>query len=296
MFTFEGERTQVRAVAISPDGRWLASSGLGVGVRLWSLANPAAEPVELKGGSVLGFLDDGRLVTTDSRGVMCHPELPRRWTVRVASFDGPTSAALLSDGLLLRWTAEGVTVGRIGERHARIEAQVPLSIKHETARVAASPGGAWLVVGVEVPARGPTLRFAVRVYSLADGGQVAEPITGSGKLESLLWSPCGRFLVAQVGVKLAVWSADDGRLLAELEAGGTRLFRSPCFHPSGKFLAAGGANVDGGVYSWDVETWRELAGYRWPVGPVMSVCFNRDGTLAAAGGEKGRITVWDVDL
>ncbi len=91
------------------------------------------------------------------------------------------------------------------------------------------------------------------------------------------------------------WSTENGTLVSELEAGGTRLFCGPCFHPSGRFLAAGGANVEGGVYCWDVSTWKELAGYRWPVGPVVSVCFSPDGSRTAAGGERGGATVWDAD-
>jgi WD40 repeat protein len=96
-------------------------------------------------------------------------------------------------------------------------------------------------------------------------------------------------------LRLVVWSVETGKILGELEAGGTRLFRGPRFHPSGRFLAAGGANIEGGVYCWNVGTWEELVGYRWPVGPVMCVTFSADGTLAAAGGEKGHIMVWDVD-
>jgi WD40 repeat protein len=124
---------------------------------------------------------------------------------------------------------------------------------------------------------------------------VRKPIKGAGMLRELTWSPCGRFLVGIISAKLVVWSAESGAVLGELEAGGTRLFRGPCFHPSGNFLAAGGANVEGGVYSWGVGTWTELVGYRWPVGPVMCVSFSPDGTLAAAGGERGHVLVWDVD-
>jgi WD40 repeat protein len=114
-------------------------------------------------------------------------------------------------------------------------------------------------------------------------------------LNALTWSPCGRYIAGVLGARLVVWSAEDGKTRGELEAGGTRLFRGPRFHPSGRFLAAGGANIDGGVYCWNVGTWEELTGFRWPVGPVACVNFSPDGTLAAAGGERGRILVWDVD-
>lgn len=115
-----------------------------------------------------------------------------------------------------------------------------------------------------------------------------------GYLNVLSWSPCDRFLAGVLGARLVVWSVEDGAAV-ELGTGTTRLFRAPCFHPSGNVLAAGGANLDGGVYSWEVGTWREIAGYRWPIGPVACVGFSPDGTLAAAGSERGRITVWDVD-
>jgi WD40 repeat protein len=98
-----------------------------------------------------------------------------------------------------------------------------------------------------------------------------------------------------IGASLVVWDATTGERVGELATRATRLFRGPVFHPSGRFLAAGGANLEGGVFAWDTTTWQELAGYHWPVGPVMKVAFRPDGMVAAAAGEKGQITVWDVD-
>ena len=60
---FEGDRDNVRAVAISPDGRLIAAGGGGGIIRLWD-ASAGTEIHELKGhtGSVnsLAFLPDGK--------------------------------------------------------------------------------------------------------------------------------------------------------------------------------------------------------------------------------------------
>jgi WD40 repeat protein len=294
VLTFEGERRPVDAVALSPDGRHLAA--LSGGVYLRALANPAADPVEVKLGRVpgqMGFLDDGRLIATGARVTLVRPDSPRRQHVYPDSPNKAAVATLLPDGRVAFVSKALLTITRVSGDALRVEAELKLPV--EAAGVAVSPGGAWVALGTPLPNIGLMSRFAVRLYSLADGKEVAELAAGNGAVRALVWSPCGRFLVGLINAKLAVWSADGGVPVRELEAGGTRLFRGACFHPSGRFLAAGGANVDGGVYCWDVETWRELVGYRWPVGPVMSARFSADGTLAAAGGEKGRITVWDVD-
>lgn len=63
--------------------------------------------------------------------------------------------------------------------------------------------------------------------------------------------------------------------------------------PSGRHLATAGG--DGVVRYWHPETLRELKSFKWGVGKLHSVAFSADGTLGAAGGEKGRIALWDVD-
>jgi WD40 repeat protein len=299
VLTFEGERAFVDAVAISPDGRHLVASGGGV--RLWSLTNPTADAIELTGGPAVGFLPDGRLVVAGNVVLVANPDAPHKGAVRFAVPE-PVSA-VLPDGRLLSVPREvttfpgTMTITTVQFGRPRVEARLTLPRSSGTKpKVAVSPDGERVAVAVELLAssRG-TNRSGVWLYELGSGEQVGELDAAIGIPPALAWSPDGRYIAGVLGAKLVVWSAEDGKTRGELEAGGTRLFRGPRFHPSGRFLAAGGANLDGGVYCWNVGTWEEMVGYRWPVGPVACVNFSPDGTLAVTGGERGRILVWDVD-
>jgi WD40 repeat protein len=66
------------------------------------------------------------------------------------------------------------------------------------------------------------------------------------------------------------------------------------FHPSGRYLAVAGQA--GPVEFVDTTTWKPVVAFDWKHGRTYGVCFSSDGTLAAAGSEKGQIVVWDVDL
>jgi WD40 repeat protein len=301
VLTFEGERAGNVSVAISPDNRFLVagvSSFAGGGnSRVWTLTCPTAEPIELKDGAALGFLPDGRLVVSeDNHVLLAHPDDPQRGAARYLKPGRLPIGALCADDLLISVTNLMIDVSRIHAEELRPVTWIKLPGLGVLDVVTLSPSGDWLAVGISLSNREGRSRSAARLYSTVTAELAGELEATVGILLSLEWSPCGRFIAGILGARLVVWSSESGKLLGELEAGGTRLFRCPRFHPSGRFLAAGGANLDGGVYSWDVGTWKELIGYRWPVGPVACVNFSPDGTLAAAGGETGRILVWDVDL
>lgn len=72
-------------------------------------------------------------------------------------------------------------------------------------------------------------------------------------------------------------------------------FRSFAFHPPTDALAVihGGPTL---VKLYDGVTLKPLRKFKWNIGPLRSVAFSPDGTLAAAGGDDGKIVVWDVDL
>lgn len=65
------------------------------------------------------------------------------------------------------------------------------------------------------------------------------------------------------------------------------------YDPAGRLLAT--ADGDAVVRWWDATTGAELASYDWDIGGVTAVAISPDGCLCAAGGQDGRVAVWDVD-
>ncbi|WP_162672831.1 hypothetical protein [Gemmata massiliana] len=64
--------------------------------------------------------------------------------------------------------------------------------------------------------------------------------------------------------------------------------------PSGKYLAA--TSNDATVKVYDTTTWELSRTFTWNIGRMRSIAFSPDGALAAAGGDAGKVVVWDVDL
>jgi WD40 repeat protein len=76
---------------------------------------------------------------------------------------------------------------------------------------------------------------------------------------------------------------------------GTRThYRRVAFHPDGRHLLAG--NNDTTARLIDTHTWEVVRQYTWDIGSLNAVAISPDGALAAAGGQKGRVVVWDLDL
>ena len=65
------------------------------------------------------------------------------------------------------------------------------------------------------------------------------------------------------------------------------------FHPAGRTLCA--VFADGRAHVLDALTGKVSQSFRWSKKPLYSVAFAPDGLTCAAGGQNGRIVVWDVD-
>jgi len=110
----------------------------------------------------------------------------------------------------------------------------------------------------------------------------------------LALAPDGRALFAWEERAIQRWDVAAGRPAGQVPAPGRAYFRGLAAHPSGKVLLT--ASGDGQARFWDADTLSPAGALKWQVGKLHAVAFSPDGMLAAAGGDKGQVVVWDVDV
>lgn len=300
MLVWSGHKTKVRSLAFSPDGRRLASSAEQVSAKLWDPTSGAAV-AELKGhwGNTSGvaFSPDGTMIATATAG----------------------SYVVLWDAGTLRPLSAGHAAGaRHGPAFAADGGSVAGTGWNEVS--------VWSVPAMPYP---DELKYSGRrpdVVYLAKGIR--------GRFDSVAFDPSGRWLAANGSLRAVVWDrataavvreiphadtnaqtvvafAPDGRLafthskvveIHSLDGGaepvvlvGHKLFvRAIGFTPDGATVMT--AASDGTVRFWDAATGAPGRVFDWGIGRVYSAAFAPGGLTCAAGGEKGQLVVWDVDL
>ena len=114
---------------------------------------------------------------------------------------------------------------------------------------------------------------------------IRQPQGSTVSPDGLLWATRDRHIVL-------VYSADVlSEPVAWLRSPTKKGFTGHAFHPSGQYLLV--SSVDQSVTVYDTATWQVARVYDWGVGKLFSVAVSPDGTLAAAGGDKGQIVLWD---
>jgi WD40 repeat protein len=253
---------QVMAVALSPDGRHVASGGGSTGgsgvVRLWDTATGTAVwstddhkaevlaiAYEPKGSAVATAAADGLVKIRD----------PKTGAVRrtLEGHDGgATSIAFSADGALLA-CGEGHGATRLWEAK-----------------------------------RGRLLRICK-----AAGSRAAAASDPSRRLfTSLALSPDGRTLFTNAGgfdEPVRFWDTQTGELKKEFADKGHGA-QPVALSPDGSILAAGGKTIK----LWDVRTrklHRELFGH---LKITQSIIFSADGRLLISGGSYGTTNAWEV--
>lgn len=305
--------TSVDDLAFSPDGRaiaaYVAYSGWGQ-VYLWNLEAVPLSPVRIdsegkycEGG--LSFSSDGRLLSWLAEGERRVYDRDTRTTTAEKAFAANKTPTVQTVDGLRGISNHGLPDYRlIGWRFVD-----GMWVQTWTLSTAESA-----VESLTLSADGRLFAMITR-HALGEGWQnnprqveVRDAATGNllGTGEypykvraQLLFSPDEQQLVGLNAMNLLVWPIPDlgaPRLVRNITR---KNFTAMAYHPSGRRLYAttnGEDTTDVTVHVFDTTYWSRVEQFTWQLGNLKAIAVSPDGTLAAAGGDRGDIVIWDVDL
>lgn len=298
MLVWHGHGAKVRALAFGPDGRYLASTA-GQSRFVWLWEPHTGKLVRKLRGSVfaaraLAFLPDGRHVAG----------LHERYDITVWDADtGAVAATLrtggfnLCDALAPRPDGSAL-VSFIHPRFAEWD---------EPARPEPAPRPPDRQPG---PSVAPYLPFVFGFspggrYFWRTGGELAllapNMVTPLRRLEDpdgasasgCAFTPDDARVCVQFGHRAVVWRLDEPHAPPVKLRGHKGQMRAVGFLPGGGTVLT--AAMDGTCRLWDANTGAELRSFDWGIGKVRVAAVSADGALCAAGGDDGRLVVWDAD-
>jgi WD40 repeat protein len=249
----------VDAIAVSPDGRTVASGGTDEAVRLSTLATSLATPQRLGPDdaktALVAFAKNGRALAGGGASFGT-----RVWASRVPPAPGPPRAAHFALG----------------------------SVSH----VAFSRDGTRAVAsGLGAQADEPV----AQIWTVGTGQPTVRLANKSGLGYAAAFSPTGNRIVTGGDDGTArLWNAVTGASIRRLARGGGEV-GAVAYSPTGTLVATGAQ--DGAVRLWEPNgTLRHT--FHEP-GPISDIAFSTDGKLiAAAGGtaagEAAPVTIWNV--
>jgi WD40 repeat protein len=279
----------IHAVAISPDGKTIASAGYPTATHLWDAAT-GKRTGRLEGSEYsiysLAFLPDGKTLVSagDNESILFWDIATGKQVRRLGN--GISRLAIAPDGKTIAFVEQRSLV-RVWDLASDKQLHQLPELKGHIYALALSPDGATLAWG------GVNDGKEIQLY-LADvktGKQLRRCQAEGSYVRFVAFSPDGKTL-ASTGIRqpIRLWEVATGKELRQL--GQPEDYLGPIiFSQDGGTLVSGYHN--GAIAVWDTGSGKELR--RWRAGPggVDRLALAPDGTLVA-GGHAGLVRLWDT--
>jgi WD40 repeat protein len=314
---FAGHQAGVAAVAVSPDGKMVASGGDNI--RLWARATgKPIRRIEVKGYvAALAFSKDGKKLASGGRDRMA-----RLWDVDsgklVQVLKGAKhmlcGVALSPDGKLLAAGDAQATMRVWDVDTGKEKYQFDMKSGTENLSLAFSPDGKKLACagawndssflppgGINIQGVHMTRKegYLVLLWDMATGKEARRFAGLRDKIKSVAFAPDGKILAAASrDGRIAFWETDTGKdllyIMAHPKHSDVAHTSSPsvAFAPDGKTLAS--ASTDKTIRLWDVATAKERGRFQTPDVGFTTLAFAPDGKTVVSGSADSTVLVWDV--
>lgn len=290
-----GHKRAVYGVALSPDGKTLASASADHAVILWDLAS------RLPIGSLTGHTDRVRSVTFSHDGKTVasasHDGTVRLWDVaRRQPIGNPLKAHKGAVYAVVFTSDDGRTLASAGQ-----DTTVMLwNLAQPDRPPVALPGHTDRVRGLAFSRNGATLASAsedktVRLWAMPDGQALGPPLQGhESEVLGVAFSPDGRTLAsAGFDQTVRLWDVASRQPKGTALTGHQSAVSGVAFSPDGRTVAS--SSEDRSVILWDAATGAAqgapLIGHEFA---VYGVAFSGDGTLLASASKDDNVILWNI--
>jgi predicted NACHT family NTPase len=286
LFT-NGKDGFVPSVALSPDGRTLASGSLDKTIKIWNMST-GQEIRTLNGHSIavfsVAFSPDGRTLASGSGD-----KTIKIWNMatgqEILTLNGHSelvlSVAFSPDGRTLASGSWDKTI-KIWNILTGQEIRT-LNVHSDSVHsVAFSPDGRTLASG--------SGDKTIKIWNMATGQEIRTLNGHSDLVLSVAFSPDGKTLVSgSRDSTIKIWNITTGKEIRTLN-GHSRWVYSVAISPDGKTLASG--SEDKTIKIWNIATGQEIRTLNDHSDGVHSVAFSPDGRTLASGSGDATIKIW----